>query len=137
VDIQSGRLEWLVNGYETLGAATSGAVPALAQAAQKFDALKDLLPFHLGEMKFPETKIGEFAARVEQAAPKLQDAVQKIGSLAEQVGDLAGKAGQWLAEAQVHGPQPPQRPPAPQARIIKGIPKPPPMPPSQRPPRKK
>src|ERR1051325_4855888 len=59
VDIQTGKLEWLVNGYQTL------ALPAGPQAlGQKIgqkvmDVLPSLPSFHIGEMKFPEMKIGE------------------------------------------------------------------------------
>jgi carbonic anhydrase len=64
IEIDTGRLEWLVNGYQTLGAVPS-ALTQLAQTAESaFDALKPLAGFNLGEMKFPETKIGEVATAV-------------------------------------------------------------------------
>src|SRR6266404_920243 len=53
VDIQSGKLEWLVNGYQAVGA--SAAQPAAPGAA----ALDKLPAFNIGEMKFPDFKIGE------------------------------------------------------------------------------
>ena len=56
VDIQSGQLEWLVNGYNALGTAT----PAAAQPAVGNEW--NLPSFNLGEMKFPEIKIGEVAS---------------------------------------------------------------------------
>src|SRR5437867_7440040 len=69
IDIQNGRLEWLVNGYQTLGAATPSflesarqtATGALQQtAADALDLVATKLPeFKIGEMKFPEFKIGE------------------------------------------------------------------------------
>jgi carbonic anhydrase len=69
IDIQSGKLEWLVNGYQTLGAAPPSMGEALKQtavdavrqtAAQAVDLVAAKLPeFKLGEMKFPEFKIGE------------------------------------------------------------------------------
>ncbi len=69
MDIQTGRLEWLVNGYQTLGAATLSLVEAVKQtateavrqtAAGAVDLFAAKLPeFKLGEMKFPEFKIGE------------------------------------------------------------------------------
>jgi carbonic anhydrase len=62
VDIESGRLEWVVNGYQTLETATAPPVPSLAAlAGHQLDALKNLAEFKIGEMKFPETKIGELA----------------------------------------------------------------------------
>jgi hypothetical protein len=56
VDIQGGQLEWLVNGYNALGTATSPAAqPAVGNQW-------NLPSFNLGEMKFPEIKIGEVAS---------------------------------------------------------------------------
>ena len=69
IDIQTGKLEWLVNGYQTFGAATLSLGEALKQTAvdaarqtvaQAVDLAAAKLPeFKLGEMKFPEFKIGE------------------------------------------------------------------------------
>lgn len=61
LDIQSGRLEWLVNGYQALESVTSPfPLPASAPEAQTAHGLSAHLPdFNLGEMKFPEFKIGE------------------------------------------------------------------------------
>src|SRR6266516_3502790 len=69
MDVQTAKLEWLVNGYQTLGAATLPLGEALKQtavdaarqtAAQAVDLVAAKLPeFKLGEMKFPEFKIGE------------------------------------------------------------------------------
>ncbi|HKS36285.1 MAG TPA: carbonic anhydrase [Verrucomicrobiae bacterium] len=69
VDIATGRLEWLVNGYQTLGTPASSFAEALKQTAT--DSLKQtatealgllstkLQEFKIGEMKFPEIKIGD------------------------------------------------------------------------------
>jgi carbonic anhydrase len=56
VDISSGALEWLVNGYNALA---TGA--ATAHAPQSSHEKLNLPSFNLGEMKFPEMKIGELA----------------------------------------------------------------------------
>jgi carbonic anhydrase len=58
VDIQSGQLEWLVNGYNALGTASSGLSPAGEWNLPSFD---------LGSMKFPEMKIGDAATSAEPA----------------------------------------------------------------------
>ena len=138
VDIQSGRLEWLVNGYQQFGVATSQAGAALQQAAQAFDALKELAPFHLGEMKFPETKIGEFAAKLEEGAARIGQMAERVGSFAEKAEGLAAKAGQWLSEVQMPPQPPPDKPP--KLKMTKGKPGPipvaPPIPGSRRPPRR-
>ncbi len=53
-DIQSGRLEWLVNGYQVLDTATSsGPVPKPGPLVSP-----GMAAFQMGEMKFPEGKIG-------------------------------------------------------------------------------
>jgi hypothetical protein len=138
VDIQSGRLEWLVNGYQQIGSVASKSSAALQQAAQAFDAFKELAPFHLGEMKFPETKIGEFAAKLEEGAAKIGHVAERVGSFAEKAEGLAAKAGQWLSDVQVPGQPPPDKPP--KIKVAKGksgpIPVPPPVPGSRRPPRR-
>jgi carbonic anhydrase len=69
VDVGSGRLEWLVNGYQTLGRAPASYGDALKQTARDSlhqaagDALdllsSKLADFKAGEMKFPELKIGD------------------------------------------------------------------------------
>src|SRR5438309_2606661 len=69
MDIQTGKLEWLVNGYQTLGVTAPSFVEAVRQtavetvkqtAAEALDLVAAKLPeFKLGEMKFPEFKIGE------------------------------------------------------------------------------
>ncbi len=72
LDLATGRLELLVNGYQTLSAATSA--PRSAGAKASAPAPPAGLP--LGEMKFPELKIGEAAARVEVgqgSLPKLPE----------------------------------------------------------------
>jgi carbonic anhydrase len=52
VDIETGKLEWVVNGYESLDRATTGQ-----------QALANSMPeFKLGEIKFPEIKIGDVQA---------------------------------------------------------------------------
>ena len=69
MDIQTGKLEWLVNGYQTLSAAAPSFVEAVKQtaagsvrqtASEALNLFAAKLPeFNLGEMKFPEFKIGE------------------------------------------------------------------------------
>src|SRR6266478_1981471 len=65
VDIQSGKLEWLVNGYQTLATMSSRWEEVTKSAGHTVDALKSLTNFNIGEMKFPETKIGETVVKAE------------------------------------------------------------------------
>ncbi|PWU08368.1 MAG: hypothetical protein C5B50_29700 [Verrucomicrobia bacterium] len=66
LDIRSGRLDWLVNGYEILQtiAPVTGAIASVVARGEEL--FKPLAGFKLEEMKFPETKIGEIASKVEQ-----------------------------------------------------------------------
>lgn len=60
VDIETGKLEWLVNGYESLGMAAVPEKSAGQPVAPGPVPLLDKLPaFNLGEMKFPDFKIGD------------------------------------------------------------------------------
>jgi len=69
VDIQTGKLEWLVNGYQALSLAVDQS--SVPQTAAPGSVPLDKLPaFNLGEMKFPDFKIGETVAAL--AAPVLQ-----------------------------------------------------------------
>jgi carbonic anhydrase len=66
--IETGKLEWVVNGYE---ARRLSATPAKNDFSPLTDASNEELgtgpmaDFHFGEMKFPESKIGDAAARTE------------------------------------------------------------------------
>jgi len=72
VDIETGKLEWLVNGYDAVGAGAAD-VPAAKPASAGPLPLDKLPAFNLGEMKFPDFKIGEMApAPVLSEKPKLE-----------------------------------------------------------------
>lgn len=67
VDTESGRLDWIVNGYESLATHGGNAGPtSLGQLSGAFKPLGDL---SLGEMKFPETKIGEIGVNMPPIIP--------------------------------------------------------------------
>jgi carbonic anhydrase len=67
IDIETGKLDWVVNGYDTLqtqaapGLAGIVAPQKIGGAMESLGAFKD---FALGEMKFPEMKIGEASAKI-------------------------------------------------------------------------
>jgi len=65
VDIETGRLEWLVNGYANLPNAGTKSTEQVQTAGPAADALKPLAEFNFGEMKFPEKKIGDIVTKVE------------------------------------------------------------------------
>jgi hypothetical protein len=58
VDIETGKLEWLVNGYQFFQTAST-AHTLDRQATEASATAGPLAGFNIGEMKFPETKIGE------------------------------------------------------------------------------
>jgi carbonic anhydrase len=74
VDIESGKVDWLVNGYDTVGTATTAWNGVVKSAGETVDALKNFAEFKIGEMKFPETKIGDFVTKVEDWVSKPTEA---------------------------------------------------------------
>src|SRR2546425_2896322 len=66
VDIETGKLEWLVNGYQSFETMSSRWNEVVKSAGHTVDALKSLTDFNIGEMKFPETKIGETVTKAEE-----------------------------------------------------------------------
>src|SRR5438093_4267911 len=62
VDIETGKLEWLVNGYQASGVAAAEQRSGLQQPTPGPGLLDKLPAFNLGEMKFPDFKIGDAAA---------------------------------------------------------------------------
>ena len=66
VDVETGKLDWLVNGYENWETTSDRWNEAMKSAGQTTDMMKSLANFQIGEMKFPETKIGEIAAKAEE-----------------------------------------------------------------------
>jgi len=65
VDVETGKLEWIVNGYQTVENFSSRWQEVVKSTEHTVDALKNLGNFNIGEMKFPETKIGEAVAKAE------------------------------------------------------------------------
>lgn len=82
MDIQTGRLEWLVNGYRTMGAPAASAAETVRDtiggtvkqaAADALNFVTTKLPeFNTGEMKFPEFKIGETTVNPNQWLSELK-----------------------------------------------------------------
>ena len=77
IDLKSGRLEWVVNGYQGLEAVTAGRVGELFKKAdQSFDAFAKIGNTATEELKLPETKIGE---TIKMAGDWLRKAEQITG----------------------------------------------------------
>jgi carbonic anhydrase len=113
VDIETGKLEWIVNGYETWQTLPSPS-EAIKGAGPMAEALGSFAAFNIGEMKFPEAKIGELATKAEdwlsQKVEKVEAAIsgtpETKAVVAQQVVEYAEK--HWPKPA---GAQPPTTPP--------------------------
>jgi len=65
VDIETGKLEWLVNGYQNWETMSSQLNEVVKSGEHTIDMMKSLTDFKIGEMKFPDTKIGETVTKAE------------------------------------------------------------------------
>jgi carbonic anhydrase len=118
LDIETGRLDWVVNGYQTLEAEASRSHEPAKFIGQAMDKIGH---FNIGEMKFPEEKIGELATKAEdwlkQKAEKVEEA---LPGTPEQKAVVAKEV---MGFAEKHWPKTPPVPPK--------IPIPPPIRPHQ------
>lgn len=67
LDIETGKLDWVVNGYDVLQSTAQPTMPKMDFAA--LGAAGSFKDFEMGEMKFPEMKIGEAAVKTSTAQP--------------------------------------------------------------------
>jgi carbonic anhydrase len=78
IDIETGRLEWVVNGYDTFNTAAGKLTTALTSAEQKLDALEEIGQGALGDIPFPQTQIGEGVTSAKDILHQAADAAQAI-----------------------------------------------------------
>ena len=104
VDIGNGKVEWLVNGYDVLQTFSSKWQDVVKSTGQTIDAVRSLSDFKIGEMKFPETKIGEIVTRGEDW-------------LSQQVHKAAGQKAHATAEEPPPAPGPIPIPPRIRQRV--------------------
>lgn len=115
LDIQTGRVEWLVNGYQAWATMSDKWNEVVRSAGDTVDKLKSLSDFTIGELKFPDTKIGE---TVTQAVDWMSQAVEKLqvppaatppaeGAPPPRAVTIAGKV---IELAEQHWPKPPATP---------------------------
>ena len=87
-DIESGKLEWIVNGYQTLAQqaqATTGHLPQLGGTSP-------LEKFEMGEMKFPESKIGEWVSnKASELKLKAEEVVESADEKVQEASNYAKK----------------------------------------------
>jgi carbonic anhydrase len=123
LDIQTGKLEWLVNGYQSWTTMGDKWNEVVRSAGETVDKLKSLTDFNIGEMKFPDTKIGETVTKAEDWLARKVESLQlppmaapptelapppKIMNIAARVIDIAEK--HWPKPA-TPGQNPPIPPP--------------------------
>lgn len=109
LDINTGKLDWVVNGYETLVLHSVPAMPEMPKLDfPKLDALGSFKDFVMGEMKFPETKIGEVAAKVQEQIQDIKPVIESAQSTAETIADYAEK--HWPKPTAAKPPRLPVKP---------------------------
>jgi carbonic anhydrase len=62
VDIATGKLDWVSNGYQALEMTAPPKATITGGNGDSHDMLQNLGAFQMGEMKFPDLKIGEVAS---------------------------------------------------------------------------
>jgi carbonic anhydrase len=69
IDVNTGRLEWVVNGYEAFATTSATARPDTAELS-RHDEVLSMPDFKMGDMKFPDAKIGDVQAPTTNIAPR-------------------------------------------------------------------
>ena len=130
IDIHSGRLEWVVNGYQNLNAVVTGKVGELFKKADhSFDAFAKIGNAAAEELKLPESKIGDIATaahdwlnRAEHLAAAVQQQIGQKPAAGEAPSTAPAPAAKAPAPklprlqdelrqftASIRSPQPPER----------------------------
>jgi carbonic anhydrase len=107
IDLKTGRLEWIVNGYQNLDAVVTGKVGELFKKAdQTFDAFARIGSTAAEELKLPESKIGEIVS----TARDLLHRAEHIAAAAQQ--EIGQKPATAPAPAATPTAPPPVKAPA-------------------------
>jgi carbonic anhydrase len=122
VNIATGKLEWVVNGYHALDSVTSARAAGVKLVDESVDSLRSLAAFKIGEMKFPDTKIGDIAT---QGKNWLAHEIQPAASPTQSANDWR-QAEPVIYKVPETPPTTPQSPPPPVPPVM---PKPAPVPP--------
>jgi carbonic anhydrase len=66
VDVVTGKLDWVINGYQALDNAVATAAISVPGAGDSGSLMSGggLSDFKFGEMKFPDAKIGEIVTQI-------------------------------------------------------------------------
>ena len=127
LDIETGKLDWVVNGYQTLDTLASRLHEPISPAGAMPDMLKSLSPFHIGEMKFPEaqnrragdarpkigcrSKAGKIGAPTAGSRARRRAGAEVGGEVAKQVAEYAEKHWPQTADRAAENSHPAAHPP--------------------------
>jgi carbonic anhydrase len=89
LDIETGKLEWVVNGYQT--SESTLHAPAAKTPLSTLGAIGEFKGFDLGEMKFPESKIGEVSSKMEKEIQEIKPVLESAQATAQNIADYAQK----------------------------------------------
>jgi len=107
VDLETGRLDWAVNGYETLPSLTARVERVVEAAREAVEAFQGLTDFRVGSLELRETPIGRTLG---QAADWLTEKLQQAERVLEGPGSRAGAETGAQGEATSGRPTPPVPP---------------------------
>jgi carbonic anhydrase len=85
IDVGTGKLDWIANGYQALEMTAPAKSRIGVPGDDSADIMKSFAAFDMGEMKFPESKIGEVVAshapppQVEPPPPQARPVPQARG----------------------------------------------------------
>ena len=82
IDVETGKLDWVVNGYDTL--LTQVHAPLAKMDFAALGAAGSFKDFEMGEMTFPELKIGDAAVKPPIASPPVVPPVVQVTEPAAQ-----------------------------------------------------
>lgn len=113
LDIETGRLEWLINGYQAWATMGDKWNEVVRSAGETVDKLKTLADFNIGEMKFPDTKIGETVTKAtDWLSHKVEDLrIEPTEAPPAEAPPLprgVNIAGKVIELAEKHWPKPPE-----------------------------
>jgi carbonic anhydrase len=98
IDVHTGRLEWVVNGYRSLDAVVTGKVGELFKKADhSFDAFAKIGSAAAEELKLPESKIGDIVSTAHDWLHRAEH--------------IAAAAQQQIGQKPAAAPVPPAAPP--------------------------
>jgi carbonic anhydrase len=104
IDVHTGRLEWVVNGYQSLDAVVTGKVGELFKKADhSFDAFAKIGHTAAEELKIPESKIGDIVSTARDWLHRAEH--------------LAAAAQQQIGQKPAAAPVPPTAPPPKMPRL--------------------